>query len=196
MRVPAEVAIRVPAEISIRALLPSDRRAVEFAFGRLSERSRYQRFFTVKPDLPVRELASLTRVDHWHHEALIAFSPPPRTPIGIARYVRLDDFDAAEVAIEVVDDWQRRGVGSALLAALTARAGAAGITRFHVSMLRDNRAARALADHVGPATVLAAAGNVLEMSYSVSVGSSVPAGSSGPGSSPPSPPSPAPTATG
>jgi hypothetical protein len=33
-------------------------------------------------------------------------------------------------------------------------------------MLRDNHAARALAGHFGPATVLAADGGVIELSYS------------------------------
>jgi RimJ/RimL family protein N-acetyltransferase len=153
-------------EIAIRELRASDRRALAFAFGRLSDQSRYQRYFSTKPALTPRELSALLDIDHWHHEALIAFSPPPRSPIGIARYVRLSEFDAAEVAIEVVDGWQRHGVGTALLDALTARARAAGIRRFHMSMLRDNQAARALARHFGPATVLAAAGNVIELSYS------------------------------
>jgi hypothetical protein len=48
------------------------------------------------------------------------------------------------------------------------RARAAGIRRFQMSMLRDNVAARALAGHFGPATVIAAAGNVVELSYSLS----------------------------
>jgi RimJ/RimL family protein N-acetyltransferase len=197
-------------EITIRELVPSDRRALAFTFGHLSEQSRYQRYFTSKHNLTPRELARLMSVDHWHHEALIAFSPPPRAPIGIARYVRLDEFDVAEVAIEVIDEWQHRGVGTALLTALTERARAAGIRRFRMSMLRDNRAARALASHFAPATVVAAAGNVVELSYaisrgrltaapySVSAGSSGLAGSSGTSGSslPPSPPSPAPTATG
>jgi RimJ/RimL family protein N-acetyltransferase len=183
-------------DITIRELHASDRRAVAFAFRRLGARSRYQRYFSPKAELAPRELTRLVNVDHWHHEALIAFSPPPRAPIGIARYVRLDEFDAAEVAIEVVDAWQQRGVGSALLVALSKRARAAGISHFHMAMLRDNRAARKLANHLGPATVVAAAGNLVEVSYSVSAGSSVPAGSSGPDSSLPSPPSPAPTATG
>jgi RimJ/RimL family protein N-acetyltransferase len=192
-------------ELTIRELRSADRRALVFAFGHLSARSRYQRFFTAKPELAPRELAQLLDVDHWHHEALIAFSPPPRAPVGIARYVRIhDDFEAAEVAIAVVDDWQRHGVGTALLAALTERAVHAGIRRFHVSILRENRAARALARKLGPPTlpptlpptqpgaVMSAAGNVVELSYSLSGESSAPAGSSGPGSSPPSPP----TATG
>jgi acetyltransferase len=187
------------ATITIRELLPSDHRALVFTFRHLSEQSRYQRYFTVKPELPSRDLARLVNVDHWHHEALIAFSPAPRAPIGIARYVRLEEFDVAEVAIEVVDGWQRHGVGSALMAALTQRAVRAGIRRFHMSMLRDNAGARALAKKLGPTTppaaVFAAAGNVVELSYSLSGASSGPAGSSGAGSPPPSPPS-APTPTG
>ena len=169
--------------ITIRELLPSDRRAVAFAFAHLSAQSRYQRYFSPKDELAPRELVRLMSVDHWHHEALIAFSPSPRAPIGIARYVRLDDFEAAEVAIEVVDDWQHCGVGTALMAALSERARAAGIRRFHVSMLRGNRAARALVKHFAPATVLAAAGNVVEVSYSLSEGPSVPVGSSAAGPS-------------
>jgi RimJ/RimL family protein N-acetyltransferase len=162
-------------EITIRALRASDRRAVTFAFGHLSPQSRYQRYFSPKQELSPRELARLLDVDHWHHEALIAFSPPPRAPIGIARYIRLEEFDAAELAVEVVDGWQRRGVGTALLAALTERAGAAGIRRFQMTMLRDNRAARALAGRFGPATAISAAGNVVEASYSLSAASAKPA---------------------
>jgi RimJ/RimL family protein N-acetyltransferase len=154
-------------EITIRELQTADRHAVAFAFAHLSAESRYARYFTIKDDLAPRELNRLLSVDHWHHEALIAFSPAPRTPIGIARYVRLDDFEAAEVAIEVIDGWQRVGVGTALLIALTKRATRAGIRRFHASMLRDNKAARALVNHVGPATVVAAAGNVVELNFSI-----------------------------
>jgi RimJ/RimL family protein N-acetyltransferase len=156
------------SEITIRELRPSDRRSVAFTFGHLGERSRYQRFFTTKPELSSRELAWMVNVDHWHHEGLIAFSPPPRAPVGIARYVRLEEFDTAEVAIEVVDGWQRHGVGTALMAALSQRALAAGIVRFRASMLRENKAARALVAHFAPATGMAAAGNVLELSYSLS----------------------------
>jgi RimJ/RimL family protein N-acetyltransferase len=153
-------------DITIRELRSSDRRALAYTFGHLSEHSRYQRYFSLKRELTPRELAMLMRVDHWHHEALIAFSPPPRSPIGIARYVRMDEFDVAELAVEVVDGWQRQGVGTALLVALSERARAAGIRRFHVAMLRDNKAARALANHFGPATAQAAAGNVIELNYS------------------------------
>ncbi len=149
--------------ITIRELEPSDGRALAFTFGRLGERSRYQRYLTPKPSLSARELSLLVSVDHWHHEALIAYSPPPRAPIGIARYVRLDEFDAAEVAIEVVDAWQRRGVGTALLSALQERALRAGIRHFSALLLRDNIGAGALVRHIGPIESRAAAGSLIEL---------------------------------
>jgi hypothetical protein len=35
----------------------------------------------------------------------------PRTPVGLAEYIRLEQFDVAELAISVNDGWQRRGIG-------------------------------------------------------------------------------------
>ena len=133
----------------IRPLTPGDRRAIAFSFRRLGERSRYQRFLAPVHELSSLQLDRMTRVDHWHHEGLIAYSPPPRSPIGLAEYVRLDTFDEAELAIAVVDAWQRRGVGSALAAALRDRALAAGIRRLRATVLAGNHGALALARGLG-----------------------------------------------
>jgi GNAT superfamily N-acetyltransferase len=155
--------------ITIRELRPSDRPAVAFAFRHLGERSRYQRFFTAKPTLAPRELDRLLDVDHWHHEALIAYSPSPRAPIGIGRYVRLDDdYEAAEIAIAVVDTWQRHGVGTALLETLRDHAIRAGIRHFTATMLRDNKSARALVAQLGPPTPLSAGGSVIQLRFDLS----------------------------
>ncbi len=138
----------------IRELTPADRAALAFAFGRLGARSRHQRFLGIKTTLSAGELNRLTSIDHWHHEALIAWSPPPRSPVGVARYMRCEEFDRAELALAVVDAWQRRGVGRALLAALAARARRAGVRRFTATLLRDNRGALALARELGRCTVV------------------------------------------
>jgi GNAT superfamily N-acetyltransferase len=46
-----------------------------------------------------------------------------RKPVGVARYVRsASEPDAGEAAVAVVDDWQGRGVGRALLNRLANRA--------------------------------------------------------------------------
>ncbi len=156
-----------PAGVEIRPLTAADRAAVAFTFARLGERSRYQRFLRVKEALTPPELDRLLAVDHWHHEALIAFSPPPRAPIGVARYVRADRFDHAEVALEVVDAWQRRGVGSALLAALAERACAAGI-RFLVGIaLTDNHGARGVGRRLGHVEPLGAEAGVAEFAVAL-----------------------------
>jgi RimJ/RimL family protein N-acetyltransferase len=131
--------------IEIRPLEPRDRAVVRFGFRLLSPESRYGRYHTIKPQLTELDLRRLLAVDHWHHEALVAWSVAPRCPVGVARYVRGGRFDAAEIGIEVADAWQRRGVASALVVELGRRAHAAGIRRFTAVTLRENRAARGLA---------------------------------------------------
>jgi len=58
--------------------------------------------------------------------------------------VRTHDSEVAEVAIEVIDEWQRRGVGKLLSAELRLRALEAGVRRFEWRVLESNRAVAAL----------------------------------------------------
>lgn len=165
--------IRAPANASdvvIRELTASDRAALAFMFRRLGARSRFQRFLGPGPVLDPAEVNRLTRADHWHHEALIAWSPVPRTPVGVTEYVRLDDFDVAEPAIAVVDGWQRHGIGRELLLALGARAVHAGIRRFAVTTLADNRGALTLARELGRCTVIRDGCAVVELLVELQVG--------------------------
>ena len=56
--------------------------------------------------------------------------------IGIARFVRdRDDARLAEVAIVIVDEWQGRGVGTALVERLAARMRTVGVERIAARML-------------------------------------------------------------
>jgi GNAT superfamily N-acetyltransferase len=57
----------------------------------------------------------------------------------VARYDRLPESDAAEVAFVVADEFQGRGVGGLLLRNLAAIARARGIARFVADTLSDNR---------------------------------------------------------
>ena len=152
-----------PAEIVIDELSSHDRAALAFSFRRLGEQSRYQRFQGIKRELTARELDYLTAVDHWHHEALIARSTRPRAPIGVGRFVRGEEFDVAEIAVAVVDGWQRKGVGRALMLALRDRALASGIHRFTATMLGENRGALALAYGLGPHRVISRSAGVTQL---------------------------------
>ncbi len=132
-------------------------------FERLGARSRQQRFLGAKQRLHDREIDRLIDVDHWHREALVAWTPAPRAPVAVARYVRREEFDRAELAVAVVDEWQRQGVGRALLLALSGRALSAGIRRLHFCTLVDNRGAVALARHVGQLQLIGVDSGVAEI---------------------------------
>jgi L-amino acid N-acyltransferase YncA len=80
-------------------------------------------------------------VDHVDHEAIVAIAASDGRGVGVARYIRDDrDPQRAEVAITVIDEWQRRGVGTALLATLSTNADANGIQQFTALVAADNTA--------------------------------------------------------
>jgi GNAT superfamily N-acetyltransferase len=128
--------------LGVRPLEPTDRAALESAVARLSPTSRYLRFAAPKPRLTKTDLDQLLSVDHHDHEALLAYDPATGEGVAVARYVRLrDEPDAAELAVTVLDDWQGRGVGTALTALLVERARAEGLSRLRAITLAENRRA-------------------------------------------------------
>ncbi len=137
------VTLRDGTPIVIRPVRPDDREALRAGFERLSPESRYRRFLAPMAHLSESQLTYLTRVDHQDHEALVAMAVgddgAEGEGLGIARYVRLQDPDAAEVAVAVADDVQGRGLGTVLLAHLLARARQEGVERFTATVLADNR---------------------------------------------------------
>jgi RimJ/RimL family protein N-acetyltransferase len=132
--------------ILVRPLGPDDKPLLAVGFQRLSPRSRYRRFFTPLDRLSDRDLSYLTEIDHHDHEALAAIDPETGHLIGVARYVRNDEPDQAEVSVVVGDPWQARGVATALLEHLTERARAEGITRFVALVMDDNTEALKLVE--------------------------------------------------
>jgi RimJ/RimL family protein N-acetyltransferase len=138
-------------------LLTTDGRTTQEGWERLSERSRQDRFLHSVPRLSEEMLDLLvTRVDGEDHVALVALVLPddgPEQVAGIARMVRYPEQpDAADVAVTVMDDWQGKGVGSALLREL-ARRRPVGVTRVVTSVSSENRASLALMRRLGPASV-------------------------------------------
>ena len=147
----------------MRTIEPEDREALVAGFDELSDESRYRRFLSPVPRLTGSTLRYLTEVDHRDHEAIVAFSRHDE-PMGVARYVRTDPAsDCAEVAVTVVDRWQGRGVGTALLARLSERARAEGITRFTATALATNNDMIDLLRNLGATDSRPAAGGVVEM---------------------------------
>jgi RimJ/RimL family protein N-acetyltransferase len=148
---PELVVLRDGSEILIRPIERDDKETLARGFQALSPTSRYRRFLTPMHRLSPRLLAYLTEVDHYNHEALVAEAGDDREPVGVARYIRLEDEpDAAELAVAVVDHWQERGVATDLLTRLTERARAAGVKRFRATCLAENRAVLDVLRGLGP----------------------------------------------
>lgn len=133
--------IRDGSKLLMRPIEPGDKDALADAFDRLSAESRYRRFFAPLNRLSTTDLKYLTEVDHSNHEAIVAFDAETGGTAGVARYVRSPDPAIAEVAVTVIDDWQGRGVATALLEQLIERAREEGITHFIAVILEENEAA-------------------------------------------------------
>jgi RimJ/RimL family protein N-acetyltransferase len=131
--------LRDGSTVLIRQVRGTDAPLLADGFARLSARSRRMRFLGSKTILSAAELRYFSDVDHHDHEALGALSPADGRGAGIARYIRdSDDPGAAEIAVTIADDWQGRGLGTALLTRLSDRARLEGIGRFTATVSADN----------------------------------------------------------
>ena len=92
-------------------ITPAARSVIERAIAKLSPETSRRRFFTVRYRLSDAELDALTDldgVDRFAVGASVRDSDGAIEGVGVARYVRDDeDVEAAEVAVVVVDAYQR-----------------------------------------------------------------------------------------
>jgi nucleotide-binding universal stress UspA family protein/RimJ/RimL family protein N-acetyltransferase len=136
------VKLRDGSRVRLRPISASDKELLVAAFDRLSEESRYRRYFHHMRELTPEMLINFTEVDHVDHEAIVAIDQGTGEALGVARYVRFpDDASAADLAVGVVDHWQGRGLGRALLTELTRRARQEGVRTFCASVLHGNEQA-------------------------------------------------------
>jgi GNAT superfamily N-acetyltransferase len=120
----------------LRPMTPEDRALLVEGLGRMSERSRFARFGSGISRLSDAELRYLTEVDQVTHVAWGALIDD--VPAGVGRYILGED-GVAEIAVTVVDEFQRRGLGRALFDALVASARASGIEELRFSIQPWNR---------------------------------------------------------
>lgn len=132
----ADVVLSDGATAHLRPITPDDAgRLVEF-YARVSDESKYYRFFSPYPTLSRRDIELFTNVDHTDRVALIVLSGDDMIAVG--RYDRIGERDA-EVAFLVEDGHQGRGIGSVLLEHLAEAARENGIRRFVAEVLPRNR---------------------------------------------------------
>lgn len=131
----ADVLLRDGSTMRVRPIRPDDAAALQAFHVAQSERSTYFRFFAPLRRLPERDLDRLVTVDHVDRVALVVTGGTSIVAVG--RYDRVAP-DRAEVAFNVSDTLQGRGLGSVLLEHLAAAARERGIRTFVADVLPGN----------------------------------------------------------
>jgi len=121
-------------------LTAGDRFLLVEGLAELSIESRYTRFGQGVGSLTDAELDYLSNVDLHNHVAWGGAIDGEGA--GVGRYIRLDDRDIAEIAVTVLDRYQRRGLGTLLFRALTAIARFDGIKEFVFEFVPENAPVR------------------------------------------------------
>jgi len=136
--------------VEIRALHPNDQADMILATKRISKASLYRRFFGPKQRFSDREIAFFINVDFDSHVALIATIQEAGTVVivGGGRFIRTNA-DGAELAFVVIDAYQGKGVGKALLHHLLILARTGGLHEVTAEVLLENRPMLAMFDKAG-----------------------------------------------
>ena len=127
--------------VHFRPIQPDDKRWLQSGVAQMTPESRYRRFFSPLDHLTDEQLAYFTEVDQVNHVAWVATVPdePGEPAIAVARFVRVPtDAEAAEAAVTVIDPYQGRGIGRAILVVLTEAAIRLGVRRFTMFVLGQN----------------------------------------------------------
>ncbi len=132
------VRLKDGTEVSLRPIGADDKPLLEEGMTRLSAQSRRLRFMAPIDSLSRAQLSYLTEIDHRNHLAWGVLCEDE--PVAVGRVVRLADAGAAELAITVVDAFQRRGIGRLLVELLADLSRSLGIQRFVFEALPENDA--------------------------------------------------------
>ena len=167
-------------KVHLRPIVPEDEPLLHEAVASMSERTVYFRFFS-----PIKRMSDalahrLAVVDYNDRFALVATTHKPaadraasgQSPaagkeriVGVACYDRAPQTDMAEVAVAVIDEFQRRGMGSVLLAELARVAKTHGINMFQLIVLPENQEMLGLLRKMGWIHQAKLVGGLYEISF-------------------------------
>jgi protein lysine acetyltransferase len=145
---PIPVRTRDGTDLLLRPVLPGDSARTLQGHVRFSAETLYRRFMSARVPSPAL-MDYLAEVDYVDHFVWVVTDGEDGPVIADGRFVR-DPHDPtlAEIAFTVADQYQGRGIGTVLFAALAVAARLDGITRFSARVLSDNLPARALLDRL------------------------------------------------
>ena len=131
----ADVLLSDGATAHLRPITPADEGRLVAFYARVSDRSKYLRFFVPYPRLSERDVERFTHVDHVDRVGLVVLVADEIIAVG--RYDRIEPAEA-EVAFLVEDAHQGRGLGSVLMEHLAQAGRERGVRRFVAEVLPQN----------------------------------------------------------
>lgn len=146
------VLLKDGSSIILRPIKSEDAvRWLEFV-ARLSPRTKYMRFQHKQPEGgDLKEAIRFCTVDYRNSFAFIAnvIREPHSDIVAVGRYYRLPDGHTAQIDLVVEDDYQGRGLGTAILEQLIITARDNGIDAFEADVLGDNQEMMAVFKNYG-----------------------------------------------
>src|SRR6476659_2979548 len=161
----ADVVLRDGTVAHVRPITPDDAEVIRQFHSLHSAESIYLRFFAPLRELSERDIYRFTHVDYRDRVALVATLDGEI--IGIGRYDRIDP-GSAEVAFNISDHYQGKGIGSVMLEHLAAIAQEMGINRFVAEVLPQNRKMLTVFKEAGYEVTHHIEDGVVEVSFDIS----------------------------
>ncbi len=131
----ADVLLRDGRTAHIRPVTPDDKELLVEFYARVSDESKYYRFFSPMPVLSDKDVDRFTEVDYVNRVAFVLTLRGRMIAIGRYDVVKPGE---AEVAFLVEDAYQGRGIGQLLLEHLAQAARERGVQKFVAEVLPDN----------------------------------------------------------
>ncbi|MCP4248203.1 MAG: GNAT family N-acetyltransferase, partial [bacterium] len=134
------IELRDASKMFMRPLKLTDEPLLRELFYKLSPESVHYRFSRTIKSMPHEKLQEFLRVDYDADMVLVGM--PGREEgqpvVAIAHYSKDPRTGLADAAFLVRDDWQGKGVGTALMKTLVEAARAHGVSGFSADVLADN----------------------------------------------------------
>ena len=134
----ADVVLADGSTVHIRPSSEADTEAIVAFHARQSTESTYRRYFSYHPTLTAADIERTTQPDFILRGVLVAIDGP--NLVAIAGWYRWADRTDADVAFQVDDAHNGRGIATILLEHLAISAKAAGIERFTAETFTENKA--------------------------------------------------------
>jgi len=136
-------------EYVVRPIHPDDADMLQTFVRSLSTQSRYFRFVSSMPELPVSMLARFTLIDYDREMALVAVTRERKVDadgvatevsrlVGVSRYITNPDRTSCEFSLVVSDDMGGKGLGSRLMLSIMDVAREKGLTEIDGLVLANN----------------------------------------------------------